>query len=162
MSELLPCPCGKVPTKLNIQDGDTYRWRVISADDSTISLFINGFNASACRKLGKRSTVIDTPRPAFGDLDLPGDCCGDWSIESSRIDISATPKQIEQQCTEDWNEASRSSETARLREQLKVAVGALHGAKQFFDSDGDVSVGSERSISLAINQALAQIKDLEK
>ena len=30
--KLNPCPCGKTPTKLNIQDGDTYRWRVISGD----------------------------------------------------------------------------------------------------------------------------------
>lgn len=31
-SDLLPCPCGKTPKKLNISEGSTFRWRVISGD----------------------------------------------------------------------------------------------------------------------------------
>jgi hypothetical protein len=64
---LNPCPCGKRPTKLTINDGSTYRWREIS-----------------------------------------GDCCGTWMIESSRIDYQATDEQIERQCIDDWNDATKA------------------------------------------------------
>ena len=30
MSKLKPCPCGKIPPGLSIQDGDTFRWKQIS------------------------------------------------------------------------------------------------------------------------------------
>ncbi len=30
--ELKPCPCGKTPTALDIVEGDTFRWRIISGD----------------------------------------------------------------------------------------------------------------------------------
>ncbi len=32
MIKLKPCPCGKTPEKLNICDGDTFRWRIVSGD----------------------------------------------------------------------------------------------------------------------------------
>jgi hypothetical protein len=32
IAKLKPCPCGKTPTKLSIQEGSTYRWRIISGD----------------------------------------------------------------------------------------------------------------------------------
>ena len=38
---------------------------------------------------------------------ISGDCCGEWMIESSRIDYQATDEQILKQCTDDWNGASR-------------------------------------------------------
>lgn len=65
---LAVCPCGKTPTKLIIQEGNTYRWRQIS-----------------------------------------GDCCGEWEIESSRIEYQAKEDDVYKQCVEDWNEASRAT-----------------------------------------------------
>ena len=32
MTALNPCPCGKTPEKLQINDGSTYRWRWVSGD----------------------------------------------------------------------------------------------------------------------------------
>lgn len=29
IAELKPCPCGKVPERLSIMDGSTYRWRYV-------------------------------------------------------------------------------------------------------------------------------------
>ena len=66
--KLSPCPCGKTPTDLTIQEGSTYRWRYIS-----------------------------------------GNCCGEWMIESSRIEYPATDEQIKEQCANDWNEAQRAN-----------------------------------------------------
>ena len=63
---LKPCPCGKTPTKLVIQDGSTYRWRLIA-----------------------------------------GDCCGQWMIESGRIALGSSDKQVELECIESWNKAMR-------------------------------------------------------
>jgi len=38
---------------------------------------------------------------------ISGDCCGEWMIESSRIDYKATDSEIEKQCADDWNNANR-------------------------------------------------------
>lgn len=67
-TQLKPCPCGKTPNELSIQEGSTYRWRIIS-----------------------------------------GDCCGEWMIESSRIDYMADDEKVKQQCIDDWNRAERGS-----------------------------------------------------
>ena len=32
MSELKACPCGTVPAKLGVMEGDTFRWRRVSGD----------------------------------------------------------------------------------------------------------------------------------
>ena len=31
-TELLPCPCGETPTTLNIAEGWSFRWRIISGN----------------------------------------------------------------------------------------------------------------------------------
>lgn len=124
MSYLLPCPCGKVPTKLNIQDGNTYRWRIIS-----------------------------------------GDCCGEWAIESSRIEINSTPEQIEKQCATDWNNSSRGNDT-RLREQLAIAVGALAHSRaclELANTEGlifdTIWAGDAETLFDYMDSALAQIRE---
>jgi hypothetical protein len=39
---------------------------------------------------------------------ISGDCCGEWMIESSRIEYPITDESIVKQCTNDWNNANRS------------------------------------------------------
>lgn len=84
---------------------------------------------------------------------ISGDCCGEWMIESSRIEYNATPEQIEKQCIEDWNEASRSNEITRLRQQLAIAMTALELQQ------AACSVYAVKKIG---RDALAQISELEK
>jgi len=66
MTKLMPCPCGKTPEKLAIQEGSTYRWRIISGD--------------CCNHWMIESSRIDYMAT---DEDVEKQCINDWN-ESDR------------------------------------------------------------------------------
>ena len=78
MTELKPCPCGKMPEKLLISEGSTFRWRYVEGDCGCGWMF---------------ETRINTMRKASGQEDYE-ECVEAWNAKD-RVPTGHAPDKLE-------------------------------------------------------------------